>query len=247
MGKELKPQGLGMALLDEGLITRSQLETAREEFFRSGRPYPSIFIDMGVLTEKSLLEFLQRNLGFERIGLNTITIEMSIFQLIPRNFAMPRRLTPVQFENDALVVAMEDPTDTQVVEDLRRQVPFPIKLVVAAPTEIDEALARYPDTGEHTAEMAVLTLKEKPMWWRALRYCLFPVMLLVPIAVLLGAMAQTYSPALQHTAFRWVSNRFDFAIQFFVFYGIWAVALWFVNGVVFAEEPTGPPAGESPE
>ena len=234
MDDDLKSASLDNALLREGLITRVQLQQAREERYQSEKTLPAILIENNAITEKALLEFFQARMGFEVISLKDAVIDPKACELIPRTFAEHKRLIPVRFEYDTLILAMEDPSDYHLLDDLRHRLGIPIKAVAASAPDLTAALAEFPEsTGEELTEENYV----EPLWRRILSPVFLPVMLCAPIILLLIMMIQGQFPEIRRMSWQWVSNKYDFMIQFFAVYGAWSVILWFFNGLLFPPPP----------
>jgi len=234
MEGDLRTLSLDSALLREGLITRPQLEEAREERYRTERTLPAVLTEMGALTERVLLEFFRDKMGFEIISLRGVAIEPNIYELIPQAFARHKRLIPVRLEYDALALAMEDPSDFHLVEDLNHRLGLMIKPMAASASDIDAALEKYPEPSEEAAKEAA----PRSAWNRALASVFFPVMLALPLIVIFVLMIQDYSPKVRNTLYGWINQRYDFTIQFTVLFGIWSCVFWLVNGLLFPPEPS---------
>ena len=58
MDDDLKSVSLDNALLRESLITRTQLQEAREERYQSEKTLPAILIENNLITESALLAWL---------------------------------------------------------------------------------------------------------------------------------------------------------------------------------------------
>jgi hypothetical protein len=209
------------------------MESALEERYRTERPLQTILTDRGILTEKVLYEFFRARLGFEAILLSGVSIGTDIYGLIPKPFAEKKRLVPVRLEGEALALAMADPSDSGLVADLSKRLGMSIRPKIAVSSEIDAALQRYPSV--HVAGMG---RQERSFGYRMARAWLFPTMLVVPLLLLFALIWQSTFPELRNAVSRWVGNKFDFAVQFFVLYSIWCIALWFLNGLAFPAEST---------
>jgi hypothetical protein len=235
---DLKTATLDGALLREGVITRVQLEEAQEERYETEKSLSAVLVDMGAVSETALLEFLRARMGFDIVSLKGTTIEPAVYEQVPSAFARHKRVVPVRFEYDALVLAMEDPTDFHLIDDLRQRLGVRIHPVAASMADISAALAAYPKdllTGAGAGA--------KPLWFRFLQVAFFPMMLVAPIAAILGLALQGYVPRLRNLANEYIirsyyQNKYDFIIKFMVLYGIWCVVMWLINGIFLPKEET---------
>ncbi|MCW3099533.1 MAG: hypothetical protein JWL77_5151, partial [Chthonomonadaceae bacterium] len=129
---------LGSILLEEGLVTSEQLETALAEQRRSekGKRIGEILVNMRFLTEPNLLKALSRQLDCPVVDLNAEPPDPEVLHLVPPEFAMRHHLIPLRRNDDQLVVAMADPLDIHGIDDLRLLTGFDIAPVLAAASEI---------------------------------------------------------------------------------------------------------------
>lgn len=190
-------------------------------------------VELGSVDEAAILNFLLREHGFEMIDVLTRHPSDDVLLLIPRAFAMRHYVMPIEWDAGVLIVAMEDPTDQRLIETIESEVYASIKPMLARGADIEQALARYP-TVEQEREVYIAS---QSFAYRALRSLLFPLLFPAPIGLLLCLMAQTHWRELQHNLIKWVASGFDFGLQFFIVWGIWSVGLWYLNGLIFPDEP----------
>lgn len=135
---------LGDLLVDEGLISERKLELALLEQRRTDKRLGAVLVEQGVLTASQLLEFLSRKLNIRSISLSKYKLNPAVVRSIPESFAKKHHVIAVEARNNNLVVAIADPTDYDVLDQLvfstgfKRVVP-----VLAADGEIENAINKY--------------------------------------------------------------------------------------------------------
>ena len=145
-----KKKTLGQRLIDEGLVTRDQLETALAEQRRTGELLGRILHDLGFVTEDNLSASLQQELGANRVSLNNCRFTSDVLRMVPLEMARRYCLVPLEFEDGILTVAMADPWNIVAVDAVRKTVGCAVKVVAAAPAEVRAALDRhYTDAASH--------------------------------------------------------------------------------------------------
>ncbi len=114
---------LGDILIDAKLITKEQLQKALElQKKGSKEPLGTLLIRMGAVTEKQIAATLSQQLGipFVAIGQGLETSkDPSLAKLISEEFARQHYIVPLSFQNGILKVAVADPTDILILDDLR--------------------------------------------------------------------------------------------------------------------------------
>jgi type IV pilus assembly protein PilB len=134
---------LGDILVEEGMISSDQLESAMAEQERLGRSLGRVLIEMGMVKEPDLVAALARQVGLDFIDLGDFQIDPNAVSLLPEPVARRYRALPIGFENSHLVVAMSDPANVFAMDDIRTITGMEVKPVVATVADVDAAIRRY--------------------------------------------------------------------------------------------------------
>ncbi len=145
MALKLKRTLLGALLIEEGLVTPEQLETALNEQRRNGegKRIGEILIALRFLSEPNLLRTLSRQLDAPLIDLQQEPPDPQIIATIPSEFALRHELIPVRRNDETLVVAMANPMDINALDDLRLLTGLDIAPMLASPSEIRRLCEQY--------------------------------------------------------------------------------------------------------
>lgn len=144
---------LGERLVESGLITKAQLEEALREQKRSGGLLGSNLIRLGYIREEDLLQFLSQQFGFPSIDISRVEIPPEILKLIPVDVVQKHKVLPVSRAGSTLVVAMADPTNYMVIDDLKFLTGYNIDVVVAEEGALKKALDKFYDQSASLAEV----------------------------------------------------------------------------------------------
>ena len=90
---------LGEKLLESGLITPEQLESALQEQKQSGDKLGRIFVRRGIISEHQLLEILEYVLGIPYVVLTKMDIAQEAVVLLPPHMIRKHRVLPVDVKN----------------------------------------------------------------------------------------------------------------------------------------------------
>jgi type IV pilus assembly protein PilB len=146
---------IGECLVQAGLITEADLQTALAEHKRSGERLGSVLIRMNLATERQIAKALAYQLGFAYVNLAENPPDPAAVVLIAKDVALKRTCIAVAVEKNLLTVAMSDPLLFTLVQDLEFQTGYRIKQVVATRAEIVESIhASYPDKALVTTRQA---------------------------------------------------------------------------------------------
>jgi hypothetical protein len=133
---------LGDLLVAMGLITRDQLENALWRQRVTGRRLAGVLLQLRYLTEEQLRQALARHFGIRLVELDEAALDRRLAGLVDRDYAWRHRLVPIAHTPDQLTVAMDDPGDRWVVEDLGRVTGCRIEVVTAPSAALRRAFAR---------------------------------------------------------------------------------------------------------
>ncbi|HVE93029.1 MAG TPA: ATPase, T2SS/T4P/T4SS family [Actinomycetota bacterium] len=130
-------------LVDSGLLTQAQLDTALQERERTRRSIQHVLVDLGFLSQDQVPAFQALWMGFEYVDLNQRQVDPAAAGLLPENVMRRYTVIPLELTDDHLVVALSDPTNVIAIDDIRTITGRDVRVVVAARSGIEEALNRY--------------------------------------------------------------------------------------------------------
>ncbi len=124
---------LGEMLVDAGLITPGQLQSAiTHQKIAKGR-LGSNLVALGFITEEVLMDFLAQQTGVPRVDIRAATPPIQLLRLIPQRMAEQFTMLPVSFkEPKSLVLAMSDPLDLNALDSARFASGMNVEPVVAS-------------------------------------------------------------------------------------------------------------------
>ena len=131
---------LGQSLLAEGLATKEQLQAVMQEQKKTSNTLGFTLIQQKILTEQQLLDFLVNKCGFSYANLRNYVIDPAIVKLIPEDIARKYHCIAILRVKGAITVAMLDPLDSFVIENLEYQTACKVKPLVSPLSEIQTAL-----------------------------------------------------------------------------------------------------------
>ncbi|MGQ4276695.1 GspE/PulE family protein [Pseudidiomarina sp. E22-M8] len=131
---------LGDLLVQEDIITESQLQEALDDQRSNGRKLGVTLVDLNFISEQELLEFLARQLNIPFVELGDRKIPDDVVTLLPEIQARRHRALVVEASDSEALVAMSDPADLGAVDAISQILqPRSIKLAVARDHELLEA------------------------------------------------------------------------------------------------------------
>jgi type IV pilus assembly protein PilB len=147
MKKKQERKRLGDLLVEAGLITEAQLQEALKEK-APGQKLGDALLQRGYITEQQLIEVLEFQLGIPHVSLYRYPIDPKVTNLISKEFAKRHMVMPLKIEGERLLVAMADPMDFFVIDDLRLSTGFQIETAIASKDDILRTINKYYDIDE---------------------------------------------------------------------------------------------------
>jgi hypothetical protein len=137
---------LGHLLVRAGVLDPGSLTKGLAEHERTGRPLGMTLVELGFVSEQTLVSTLAHQLGLPvaRIAAWPVTAELR--ELVPAELAERHRCIPLGLKDEgsrrSLYLAMADPSDLEALEAVHAATGRDVRIVLVAPSELDAALAR---------------------------------------------------------------------------------------------------------
>src|SRR5688572_27306285 len=111
---------LGEQLVEAGIVSREQLQTALSKGTEKGMRLGEALLDMGFAEEDEILPYIERGLGLPATRLREGLIDPQVVRLIPQNLANALTCIALFKVRDTLVVAMSEPQNLQQTDEIER-------------------------------------------------------------------------------------------------------------------------------
>jgi type IV pilus assembly protein PilB len=146
---------IGEILLQAGVIDEGALRSGLAEQARWGGPLGRILVDLRLVSEHDLVDALSQQLHVPAVDLDSITPPAEVLALIAAELAVDHTLIPFGREGKFLDVAMADPTNLGIVDEIRIRTQLNVRSHLAGPKAIERALARCYHRGAGMLDIAV--------------------------------------------------------------------------------------------
>ena len=141
-------------LLEQGSLSREQLQQAQATAAKSGQPLKRAIIQQGWVSEEALAALIAEQSGSPIIDLSTYLIKPEVIQLVPEALARKHTLIPVFKIGTAVTVAIDDPMNFFALDEVRLKTSCEVKAVVATESSIRQAIDQAYGTSGTIAEVA---------------------------------------------------------------------------------------------
>src|ERR1019366_3206562 len=122
---------IGDLLVKEGPISRVQLDKALQKQRQNGTRVGYNLVKLGFVQEIELTKTLARQYKMPAVDLSKFEVDPKIVKLIPADLAIKNLVLPLKREGRTLTVAMADPTNFAVIDDLKFITRYDIFPVIA--------------------------------------------------------------------------------------------------------------------
>ena len=153
-----RPSSLGQMVVDAGILTSEEVTNAQETGWRERLPLGRVLVKEGMVLSKDLATLTALHLGLAMVDLRSEKIDPASVRVIPEDVAHRYLVLPISRTKDRLTVAMTDPTDLQVLQDLASRTGYSIDPVITTEEDLQEHIDRaYRMTAQPLAGAAGLT------------------------------------------------------------------------------------------
>jgi type IV pilus assembly protein PilB len=168
-----EPPRLGERLLAERLINEGQLRRALEIQQQSSRPLGMVLVELGALDEDRLTAALGEHLEVQVADLRSEDVDLEVAQLVPEEFARRHVLLPFRRVAESVAVAMADPADLHLVNDVRLIIGSPIVPFIGSRADILANLSRIHSMRTRINEAARSLKDSRPQFTSGSRSTVF--------------------------------------------------------------------------
>jgi type IV pilus assembly protein PilB len=136
-------RSIGEILIEMGFVDEAQVQEALELQETEGGKLGDTLIKLGYVAEADVMYAIAEQTGMEVADLDDTEVEPSVIDMIPKTFAETYRVCPVGSEQGVLVVALADPMNPTVLDDLRFMLNLEVRGAVSTPEAVDRAVKKY--------------------------------------------------------------------------------------------------------
>ncbi|MFH0731472.1 MAG: ATPase, T2SS/T4P/T4SS family [Candidatus Omnitrophota bacterium] len=134
---------LAQALVDGGFIAGRDLEPMIKEAENTGKSLQQFLVGKGLFLEKNILDILADKLSLEFKSLKKISIDKEVIGKVPVKVASYYKFIPLELKDKTLTVAASYPLDIKTQDEIRMQLGFSIKTILATEDDVIDCLKEY--------------------------------------------------------------------------------------------------------
>ncbi len=150
---------LGELLIKRNYITPEQLKKASDEQKLKGGRLESNLVRLGYIKEDELLSFLSAQYRVPSVKISKMEINPNVIKLVPSSISKKYFIIPINRVGPKLTLAMADPSNIVVIDEIKFMTGFNVEPVVASETEIIDAVKKYYGGGGSVAGLGTVNFQ----------------------------------------------------------------------------------------
>jgi type IV pilus assembly protein PilB len=128
---------------ERGMLDDLQIEEVKEEMSRTGKVVRDVLADLGMMDKDSQDQLAASHLGTEVVTLDNNSYSSAVLSAVPADAARMYKVFPVAVHDGQVQLALADPLNPTILDELNYVIRKEIVPVVADPDEIDRAVAKF--------------------------------------------------------------------------------------------------------
>ena len=142
---------LAKILIDKKLLKEADLSTALSVQKEKGGSLSDILVNLNLVSRNDLMMALSEGLNIPPMNLSRYKIDPAVIKLIPKKMAKNYKILPLSKMGDTLTVAMADPLNIFVMDDVKALTGLKISPVITTDKDIKEAIGQYYEEDAYAA------------------------------------------------------------------------------------------------
>jgi type IV pilus assembly protein PilB len=156
----MDPKQVAEIFVQAGWISSDQGHALAQESATTGKPIENVMVDHEIVTEDQFFALIAESLGTRAIDLGRFDGASHTLHLVPAGLARLHGALPVGHADNTIYVALVDPLNPQIAEDLRFALGREIEVVIAPSSKVRELISQYYGAEAATVEDVLAQLGE---------------------------------------------------------------------------------------
>jgi type IV pilus assembly protein PilB len=130
-------------LLDEKIVSNEQVQEARQLAAQQRMTLVQALRQLKYIDGGTVAKTVADHLGYDYVDLASVDIQRDVLKMVPHSEARRYKAIPVAMHDNTVVIAVADPMNLNVLDNLRHVLKTNVEPVVADEEEINRAIERY--------------------------------------------------------------------------------------------------------
>lgn len=137
------PETLQQILAQAGFISKNDFDSAVKTAENLQKPVTDILVFRGLISEDALGKLIAEHYQAPYVRLSGKVIPLEVLELVPEQAALSFHLIPFDVKDGQVYVGMEDPTDIEAIEFVKRRTNKPVVVHYLTPADFAKTIGQY--------------------------------------------------------------------------------------------------------
>lgn len=143
MSEDRQRKPIGQILKGMKLVTESQIQEALAIQRDRGGALGAILVGLNYVTDQEVLMALGQQAGMDAVDLDEVDVSADLLERVSPSVATVYKVIPIEYDNGVLTVAMADPLNVKILDDLRFLLGCEVQGAVSNEAAVGRALDKY--------------------------------------------------------------------------------------------------------
>lgn len=140
---KLSPEILKQIIVGSGFVEESEYDDAYQSAVDMGRSVQDFLVFRGLISSEALSKLIADYLKVPYISMKRYVIPNEVLALVPEKMAKTYRMVPLAREGEQMKLAMEDPSNVEAIEFVKRHTGLMVVPHYASREDLNKALSQY--------------------------------------------------------------------------------------------------------
>jgi type IV pilus assembly protein PilB len=146
---------LGRALVQQGKLIQADANLIQAEAAKAGVSFIEQLTTSKKLSAKEVSLFAAHTFGLPLLDLNSVDVDQIPINLIDQKVIASRRVVPLQKRGNRLFVAMSDPTNEQILQEIKFATGMSMEPVVVEDDKLSSLVRRFGESGAQALDKMI--------------------------------------------------------------------------------------------
>ena len=154
---------LGDLLVQNKVISEAQLQRALAEQKKTGHKLGNTLIELGIIQETHLLNFLSQQLKIPFIRIEDVKLSQEAVTRLPESLARRFRALVIECDDRSALVGMADPTNLSAYDEISHYLKRRVNPAVVRESDVLQAIDRMYRRTDEIASLAASRARPSPL------------------------------------------------------------------------------------
>jgi len=141
---------IGQILLENGFLTEEELNHGLNRHREAGKLLGQVLIELGFVKEEDVLSAYSLQQGIPYFRLDGLDMSNRLLNRVPIRAALKLKFLPIKEEGERLTIAMANPKDSHLIDDLETFLDCKVEPVLSSEKEIINIIKSHQESLGHT-------------------------------------------------------------------------------------------------